>query len=164
MESFGRFVFAAAVLTAVLLSVEAHVCLISPPQRGSMQGLNKAGSDDCILTNGPCGGRMKMTPQQGVRLNANYTVTWQKNLDHYNQAMPGQFIVSIGGNDSSQQEFIQLHKQADDSQPSLTLYSFNVTMPKSVPYMVGVIQIQYVTDNPQAPAVFYQCSDVFLMS
>ncbi|KAJ8303503.1 hypothetical protein KUTeg_019899 [Tegillarca granosa] len=42
-------------ILCVLVAVSnAHVCLISPPQRGSMLGLNTAGADDCFLTTAPC--------------------------------------------------------------------------------------------------------------
>ncbi|XP_070534912.1 uncharacterized protein [Ptychodera flava] len=157
-----HFLFSLSIASLFFICVECHVCMISPPQRGSMQGLNTPGADDCILLTGPCGGRNSTgAPSQGVRLGSQYTVTFQKNLDHFNSTTPGKF--TIGMSDPTQQTFQQLSMVPDDSQPSLSLYSVNVTIP-GVVYTHGVIQVQYQTNNPAAPPVFYQCADVFLFA
>ncbi|XP_072029407.1 uncharacterized protein [Amphiura filiformis] len=139
----------------------AHMCLISPPQRGSMMGINKQGANDCVLTKMSCGGRMATSPSVGVRAGMNFTVTFQKNLDHWVKATPGYFSISMGTDDKG--TFKELARINDMGEPSLTLFSRNVTIPdNAIGMSVGVIQVTYVTKNPDAPAVFYQCSDVYV--
>ncbi|XP_035828738.1 uncharacterized protein LOC101858447 [Aplysia californica] len=142
-------------LAAMLCVCQAHLCLISPPQRGSMMNLNTKGSSDCILLKSPCGGREMR--EHGIALTAGerFAVTFQKNLDHFNANKPGYFSISIGHGNETMHE---LFHTADTSAPSLSLYSTNIT----IPHMEGptILQARYVTNNDQAPAVFYQCSDV----
>jgi len=146
-----------SLLASVLYTCHAHLCLISPPQRGSMTGLNAKGAADCLLTTGPCGGRDHPSPPVGLGEGEKFVMTWQKNLDHFNSAKPGYFAVSIG---NSTQNMTEIHRTADSSSfPSLSLISANVTIPRE---HTGhkILQVKYVTNNPSAPAVFYQCSDV----
>lgn len=44
-----------AVFAGVITITYGHLCLFSPPQRGTVDGINKAGSADCLLLTGPCG-------------------------------------------------------------------------------------------------------------
>ncbi|XP_064597760.1 uncharacterized protein LOC135464184 isoform X2 [Liolophura sinensis] len=145
---------------ALVAAASAHLCMISPPQRGSMSGLNTAGSSDCILLKAPCGGR----PQSGAGLSIpaerNFTVTIQKNLDHWLEASPGYFSVDIALPPFT--DFKQLVQIPDMGEPSLHLYSVNITVPGSMTNLDAVIRSQYVTNNPNAPSVFYQCADVFV--
>lgn len=134
----------------------AHMCLISPPQRGSMMGLNKAGSNDCILIKGPCGERPAEHHALEIEAGANFTVTFQKNLDHWLKKTPGYFNISVL---HGKVEML-LAQVPDKGEPSLTLYSRNVTMPKSPVNMPLILQATYVTMNHDAPPVFYQCSDI----
>merc|ERR1712012_234075 len=148
------------VLAVCVYTCTAHLCLISPPQRGSMEGLNKGGSDDCILLKPPCGGRDRPQHPIGLGAGENFTVTFQKNLDHFNASTPGYFSVSLlaleGRNHTVGHE---VYKTEDTSAPSLSLYSANITIPHEHRGHM-ILQAQYVTKNPKAPAVFYQCSDV----
>ncbi|XP_033109105.1 uncharacterized protein LOC117110491 isoform X3 [Anneissia japonica] len=141
--------------------VSAHICMLSPPQRGSMIGINKQGATDCILLDGPCGGRPPVSPPQyGAKSGGNYTLSFQKNLDHWTAATPGQFRVLFSSSDPM--DFKVLAKIADMGEPSLTIYTVNVTMPTRPPNTPVTIQVVYETNNPNAPPAFYQCSDVML--
>ncbi|XP_033753956.1 uncharacterized protein LOC117337207 [Pecten maximus] len=155
--------FLAAVTIAIVLEVcNAHMCMLSPPQRGSMIGINKAGANDCILTTARCGGRPAGHPVMGLKIGSNFTVTFQKNLDHYDKATPGAFHVSIGQERQGTQMKV-LTTVPDAGEPSLTLYSVNVTIPSDlVSRQIYVLQTSYVTNNKAAPAVFYQCADVIM--
>ncbi|XP_065897849.1 uncharacterized protein [Dysidea avara] len=139
---------------------EAHLCLFNPQQRGTMNGINAAGSNDCILLDGPCGGRKAMKPTVGIMAGVPYTVVFQKNLDHFNTADPGMFVVSVGENSASP-TFKQVGMVMDSGTPSLHVYTMNVTFPK-VMSDGAVVQVKYVTNNKQAPAVFYQCADIMM--
>nr|KAG5698608.1 hypothetical protein BaRGS_027119 [Batillaria attramentaria] len=86
----------------------------------------------------------------------NFTVVFQKNLDHFDSASPGYWSVSIGKESGTLKE---LFRTADTATPSLTVYSANITIPEQTGKNM-VIQTQYVTKNPKAPAAFYQCADV----
>ncbi|XP_071080989.1 uncharacterized protein [Haliotis cracherodii] len=146
-------------LFACVAVATAHICMISPPQRGSMLGINKAGADDCMLLKGPCGGR---APGPAVALTGgqNFTVTFQKNLDHWVKATPGYFSVMLGMGQATMKELVRI---PDMGQPSLSLYSVNVTIPMGMTGKGYFIQTQYMTKNPKAPPTFYQCGDVILM-
>lgn len=120
-------------------------------------GLNKNGSTDCILTEGPCGGR-RARPHPEVVLGAGETfaMTFQKNLDHFNSAKPGYFAISLGSENGTMEE---LYKTPDTATPALYLYTANVTMPLRL-NGTYVLQAKYITNNPKAPAAFYQCADI----
>ncbi|XP_070209571.1 uncharacterized protein [Littorina saxatilis] len=135
----------------------AHLCMLSPPQRSALNDINKAGSDSCILLDGPCG---KVTPSVSklfLQGGANLTVVFQKNLDHFNSVSPGYWSVSIG-DEANNGTFKELYRTADTSIPSLSLLTAVITVPEPVgtkgEHMV--LQTQYVTKNPKAPPVL-QC-------
>ncbi|XP_013418336.1 uncharacterized protein LOC106179310 [Lingula anatina] len=154
------------VFLAVVGVVACHLCLISPPQRGSMLGLNKAASPDCLRLTPPCGGVKPVEPNMMIRDGMNYTVTFQKNLDHYLNTSPGHFDIAIGTMAVSPNEndtIIDLVRIMDRGEPSLHLYTINVTIPRNEHgHKLRYIQVRYTTMNPSAPAVFYQCGDFFL--
>ncbi|XP_045172862.2 uncharacterized protein LOC123534610 [Mercenaria mercenaria] len=150
----------AAYFAAALGLASAHLCLIGPHQRGTMTGLNKKGSDDCILLKGPCGGRPSSTPLAILMSGKNTTVTFQKNLDHWVKASPGYFAVAIM-QESKQRimDYKEIARVPDMGEPSLTLYSVTGMVPSRISG-TAVLQVTYVTNNPDAPPVFYQCADV----
>ncbi|XP_033753957.1 uncharacterized protein LOC117337208 [Pecten maximus] len=152
-----------AVIAAVVLEVCcAHMCMISPPQRGSMLNLNKAGSSDCVLTTPRCGGRPRGMPVMGLRRGQNFTVSFQKNLDHYVAATPGSFTVSIGSERGGTKLNV-LANIPDAGEPSLTVYSVNVTIPMDLePRREYIMHSAYITNNPQAPPEFFQCADIMV--
>ncbi|XP_071941310.1 uncharacterized protein [Antedon mediterranea] len=148
------------ILCTIIGCITAHMCMLSPPQRGSLIGINNKAASDCGLEQGPCGGRNPMSPQYGAKSGGNYTVSFQKNLDHWTAATPGQFTVMMS--DSKTMDFKLLAKVADKGEPSLTVYSVNVTLPTRPPNTKVIMQVVYETNNPQAPPAFYQCSDMML--
>ncbi|KAL3858566.1 hypothetical protein ACJMK2_008885 [Sinanodonta woodiana] len=146
--------FHTVALLCLVAACSAHLCLLNPMQRGSESGINKAGATDCLLMTAPCGGRMKGT---GITLTGGqrYTVVFQKNLDHWTKATPGNFVISFGMESG---QLTSLATVPDHGEPSLTLYEQEVT----IPMMKGnfILQVTYNPNNPQAPAHFYQCADV----
>ncbi|PIK41605.1 hypothetical protein BSL78_21540 [Apostichopus japonicus] len=146
------------VFFALIACACAHLCLISPPQRGSMMGLNKAGSDDCFLVKPACGERPANSHRLQLEAGANFTVTFQKNLDHWLKKTPGHFLVSL----VDEKVETRLAMIPDKGEPNLTLYSKNVTMPSAPLHKPLTLQVIYVTMNHDAPPMFYQCSDIEL--
>jgi len=127
-----------------------------------MLGLNNKGSPDCILTKAPCGGReAPRTHRDGVGLTEgeNFTVTFQKNLDHFNTKTPGYFSISLGPHQGPMKE---VYKIADSAVPALTLFTTNITIPQQEKEGPMILQAQYITNNPAAPPAFYQCSDILV--
>ncbi|XP_054770633.2 uncharacterized protein LOC129278473 [Lytechinus pictus] len=156
-----KYLVFVTIFCAVVSIGTAHLCLLSPPQRGSMMGINKEASADCGLTSGPCGSRNASTGTTlAIKEGSKFTVTFQKNLDHYYASNPGYFKISVSFD--GEQTFKLLHSTKDTPDPSLTLYSMNVTMPFVPLDKPGTLQVAYVTQNPQAPKEFYQCSDIML--
>ncbi|KAL5015372.1 hypothetical protein ScPMuIL_009642 [Solemya velum] len=148
----------------------SHVCLLSPPQRGSMVGINKPGAPDCGLKNATCGGRAAEASTVILRYRLcrnsipayfkpgqNFTVIIQKNLDHFNMSMPGNFNISLL--DEKAMKYTRLGMIPDTSDPSLTLYSAIVKIPDGMAKQAYALQVVYNTMDP-APPLFYQCSDV----
>ncbi|KAL5493680.1 hypothetical protein EMCRGX_G014890 [Ephydatia muelleri] len=123
-----------------------------------MQGLNSPGAPDCIYLEAPCGNVAAETAHVYFSKGDNISVVFQKNLDHFYSQSPGQFIVSLAQLSDAPQ-FEKVLTIPDDKQPSLTLYTPNITLPSTLSGPV-VLQVVYVTNNPQAPASFYQCADI----
>ncbi|GFS20983.1 hypothetical protein ElyMa_005071000 [Elysia marginata] len=145
-------------MACIIAQAWTHLCLISPPQRGSMMGINKASAADCILLKEPCGGRDERGYPVALMPDERFVVTFQKNLDHFNKTKPGYFSLTLMEADRPKAEGKEILRMADTSDPSLTLYSANVTVPRMPGHLI--LQARYVTNNPQAPPVFYQCADV----
>lgn len=137
-------------------SCHAHLCLISPTQRGSLAGINKQGNDNCFQIKGPCGKLPASKDNVIIRPGQMLSVTFQKNLDHFLSTSPGNFTVAFGS--VADGNFQLLTTIPDKGEKSLTLYTAQV----KIPMVKGnyAIQVTYNTNNPAAPPQFYQCADV----
>ncbi|XP_059140758.1 uncharacterized protein LOC131928689 [Physella acuta] len=145
------------ILAALICICSGHLCLVSPAQRGTANGINAAGAQDCYLITPPCGGRAQnLTSTTGLLAGKNFVVTFQKNIDHFNSAAPGYFSVSLGADETSLKE---LTRVPDTSDPSLTLYSATIAVPRTPGNQV--LQVSYVTNK--TPPLFNQCSDVIIV-
>ncbi|KAL5015465.1 hypothetical protein ScPMuIL_009735 [Solemya velum] len=152
-------VFMCCVMCSVVVvpACWSHVCLLSPPQRGSMMGINKPGAPDCGLENATCGGRGAQANTVILRSGQNFTVIVQKNLNHFNMSNPGNFNISLL--DEKAMKYTHLAMIPDTSDPSLTLYSAMVKIPDGIAKQAYALQVVYNTMDP-SPPLFYQCSDV----
>jgi len=145
---------------AVLLFVSsalAHLCLFSPHQRGTMNGWQQEAADDCALTTGPCGGRPVGIPSVIAEGGSNFTFVFQKNLDHFYSANPGNFTLYWA--EHTDFSYIKIGSTPDTDAPSLTFYVIEAELPMK-PDRHGVVQVVYYTNNPEAPPAFYQCADM----
>ncbi|XP_062520838.1 uncharacterized protein LOC134195777 [Corticium candelabrum] len=143
---------------AIISLALSHLCLISPHQRSTMAGVNAAGANDCLRLKEDCGGEAPVTPTQGFLAGSKQNFTFQKNLNHYNAKAPGFFSLGIGM--AGEMKFEPLIKNIPDTNSSsLSLYTVEVMLPKK-PMAHAVIQVVYMTNNPNAPKAFYQCADI----
>lgn len=140
---------------AVLALSAAHLCMFNPQQRSSLSDSNNPGSNDCIFLKGPCGGQLPGTATTTWRSGQNVTIILQKNLDHWNQASPGYFAVNLMQGTMVK----EIARTPDTSAKSLTVYLLNGMVPTGATGRM-IVQAVYMTNNPQAPAAFYQCADV----
>lgn len=153
----GTIMLSFAVFAGVITITYGHLCLFSPPQRGTVDGINKAGSADCLLLTGPCGGRARGSMVTKVTAGQKLRVTFQKNLDHWDHT-PGDFKIKIGEETGHLQTLSTIR---DNGEPSLYVYSTEVTVPNGLSAQ-SILQVTYETKNSAAPAVFYQCSDLMV--
>ncbi|VDI08444.1 Hypothetical predicted protein [Mytilus galloprovincialis] len=150
------------VVGSLVAACSAHLCLLSPPQRGTMMGINKAGANDCGLTASPCGGRMAGMNPTYFKTGENVTVVIQKNLDHYSKPTPGNFKVNLMMDNAS--TATATATIMDMGEPSLSIYSTSMMIPQTASKGKYMIQVVYNTMNPDTgvPPQFYQCTDVML--
>jgi len=133
--------------------------MLEPFQRGTADNINTPGAPDCDLwRGGMCGGRPAEQPKVVLEPGSNYTVVFQKNLDHYNSTGTGEFriIYETLGHTGS---FRILKRITDTPTPSLYLYTEEITLPR-LEVQHAVIGVQYVV--PWFDATFYQCADISL--
>ncbi|XP_070209560.1 uncharacterized protein [Littorina saxatilis] len=139
------------VLLACVSACVAHLCMLSPPQRSPLTGINKPGSRSCFMLGAPCGKQAPNINKLYLSAGENFTVVFQKNLNHFYAANPNNRTLT------------ELYRTADTSDPSLTIMTANIMVPRPVVEQPFVIQTQYVSNNPTEPPAFYQCADVVIM-
>ena len=83
-------------------------------------------------------------------------------MNHWNASYPGNFTVSIATSDTS--AFLILATLPNNDDPNLTYYNVTFVVPSTVPTGHAVVQTVYYANNPSAPAAFYQCADVYVIS
>merc|ERR1719245_1551956 len=151
------FVAAIALLSSTAFG---HMCLLSPYQRPGMVNsteLSTPGAAECGRTTGPCGG-VSNGILNALIMSETSTIVLEKNLDHFNKDKAGNFTVSLW---SDKGEFIRtLGSVMDDARPSGSIYQVPVPVPHEGGESKFIIQAVYYTNNPNAPAAFYQCADV----
>ena len=81
-------------------------------------------------------------------------MTWQKNVNHFNSANPGNFTV-LYEDTANSSEPVALLVVPDDNSPSLTLYTFDVVIPLQITSS-ATISLAYISNT--APT-YYSCSD-----
>ncbi|XP_033640214.1 uncharacterized protein LOC117300637 [Asterias rubens] len=153
-----------AIFCLLIASSSAHICLLNPNQRGSLEGLNKEEADVCGYVTEPCGGQDQEKPLIGIRKGSDYTVVFQKNKSHFTTysngtSTKGYFEIGFW----TKQQCKVLLRIPDTDTPSLYIYEATVTMPDGPVGLPAILQVTYATDNPDAPPKFYQCSDVKLI-
>ena len=159
MKSIIVCIFAIVFIVSL---ASAHMCLISPPQRGAMNGINTINAQDCNWVAAPCGGIPAQSPYAAFIRGTNFTITWQKNQNHWYSNNPGTFNISWA--DATDPEtFIPIYSFVDDNSPPLTLYTYELDVANEIPEdsKGGILSMAYYT--PGIPVNFYQCADVVVL-
>jgi len=119
-------------------SVSAHVCLMSPPQRGGLVGSNKVASNTCYQTMGPCGNTTQGPSSVTYKRGQTVEIVINKNLDHFQPAAPGNFTVTpyFYG-----EEYPLLALLPDTDAPSLSLYNVSFTIPTDISSGIWTLQV-----------------------
>lgn len=138
----------------------AHMCLLYPKQRGTLNGYDRSGSSDCGLQTPDCGGRRKSSNNMAAfTRGSNHTVMIQKNIDHH----PGSFEIVLMNQPESSLYITRLASIPDTNEPSLAVYYVNVQIPSNVP--IGVTSeyiLQVVYNTNAASQKYYECADILI--
>eukprot|EP00052_Salpingoeca_macrocollata_P031233 m.322274 g.322274 ORF g.322274 m.322274 type:complete len:542 (+) comp26676_c0_seq1:124-1749(+) len=162
----------ARLLCLVLLAAataRAHICLISPQQRGPYFNASQAGDPGCFRHEVPCGGQYPPNPAPFPSFTAGgqMTVKLQQNLNHYEVGFPGYIDVgySTKTNPTSDDDFVVLavvadtnwHQQSHQQNYTLTFAAPNVECAHCV------MRVRYNAHKP-GETTFRQCSDFALVA
>lgn len=160
----GALLALAMALCLHLQVAHGHMCLMSPHQRGTMD-LSQAGSNDCFLLSGPCGGRNYTTGSSiyNMKSGSSVLIRWQQNFNHYQNGNVGYFDISYaeGPSPSSERDFHLLGFASDynaHSEAAVTNMSLAITVPAEL-CKHCILRMRYVSNKP-GEVPFYQCSDV----
>jgi len=138
----------------------AHVCLVTPAQRGGAMDLFTAADPRCKLLDGPCGGfNPEFPPMISYHAGENITLVFQKNFNHYRPGVGSEFVVSFSPNSEPNLNLTVLMTIPDTSAPDLSIYSSYLVMPPLFAQR-GVLQVKY---DPKNGDVFYACADVLVL-
>ena len=175
-----------------LAAASAHICLLSPIQRGGVQGSVTAGADVCgnvAVAGGPCGNTVAGPPVAFFFEGMTHHVAMLKNLDHCECCILGKKhclrLRDLGcwltpppsppavnkanpGNFSvslldNKGMSTPIAVIPDTDAPSQTIYNAQFTLPVSLPSGMYVIKAAYNTDSIAHPQ-FVQCSDIEIRS
>jgi len=160
---FLLLVVVTLLVAACLFGVaSAHLCLLSPYQRGAACDVNVevnacCGLGEVLGHHAPCGDMPVGNPVAELYAGQNYSLVFQKNENHFYASNPGSFSVNYwqGG------EPTLLATIPDTNTPWSYVYTLDVSMPSTSG--LGWLQVVYATNNPAVKNTnFYQCSDIVL--
>ncbi|XP_050392959.2 uncharacterized protein LOC126811409 [Patella vulgata] len=154
-----------AVLFLFLGTASAHICLISPQQRGQID-ISTSGSRTCFKHGFPCGGDSPAAPQFILEAGQPAFIKWQQNYNHYEVGFPGYMDISYGPVNSTQESQWTVLAVVSDkyvfSQDYQENYTAIVTIPNT-PCDHCVLRVRY-NAHKAGEDTFYQCSDVHVSS
>jgi len=147
----------ALVLLACVAGSFGHLCLLSPHQRGNASDLTKVGSHDCYGIHSPCNNRSQQASQP-LKTNANVSIVFQKNQNHYWATEPGMFEINYQADGST--DWVNLKTIPDTNTPSGTMYTIDLFL-NFKPAAHAILQAVYIAHGPVPH--FYSCADVAFM-
>lgn len=150
--------------TALLLlgqAVTAHICLLSPTQRGGLPNLGALtpGDDHCFHP-GSCGGKPGAISATLNGLSGT-TVLLEQNLNHYNPGWPGVMDVALGPTDDGPWTTLA---SLPDFYAHLQAKQTNFSMPVFIPVSsckACVLRVRYMPNKP-TEVPFWVCCVVLL--
>ncbi|XP_033641584.1 uncharacterized protein LOC117301664 [Asterias rubens] len=142
----------------------AHICIISPRQRGPFD-ISHPASSTCIRHGAPCGGMPPETPTVKYIGGTTILVKFQQNLNHYEIGYPGYMDVALANNTSDDAHFdiVAVFGDMDEHAQS---HQRNYTLPLTLPDIDCphcVLRTRYIAHKP-GETPFLQCSDITIQS
>ena len=137
--------------------------MFSPLQRGGVAGAGTNAAPACLQVTAPCGTVPAGAPTGAFVRESRSIVQLQKNQGHEvgGGAYPGNFSVSLWG--AGDKTGHLLAERMNDERPSLSFYELEVFIRNETAPGQYILQAQYNTANPAAPATFFQCADVTVL-
>jgi hypothetical protein len=121
-----------------------HIRLKSPVPRTNEDGLKVA----------PCGGAVRTTTPTILTSGQTLQVSWEETINH-----PGYYTIEFSpGNDVGFEELALLMDQQNGA--GIHQYSVPVTIPSVVCDACTLRLIQYMTEDPSNPRLYYSCADI----
>jgi hypothetical protein len=162
-----RSLLAVLALALAGVSCRAHICLLSPSQRGGKvppSGYPLMPGDPLCFTREPCKRDDRAPLTATYKAGEPLTVSVQQNLNHYFAARPGFIDVAIGGRVIATVGDYPAHEMVTQTNFSLDVQHIPEVKECSDRC---VMQVRYVSYNPDevdpknnTDAIFYACADV----
>ncbi|XP_064597787.1 uncharacterized protein LOC135464212 [Liolophura sinensis] len=147
-----------ALLLCMVGLSHTHHCLLSPPQRTPLVGINKMMAPACYQNTAPCGNTTASTPNLEVRAGGITRVVFEKNMAHFNKDNPGYYTISIGKEDGS---LTELKRFTDPGDPAIFIYSVDVTIPATLDASQNyILQVKHTKNTGTGSPYLYQCADI----
>lgn len=164
----------AAAMTLLACLASAHICFISPVQRGPVS-IAWPGESACYRRTPYCSGIAVGPPLTKYVAGSQAQIAFQQNLNHFYPPKPGFLDIALSYNvlNPSEQDFELLGRVADSAAYDMvwqTNFSVSVTFPPQ-PCDHCILRLRYVLYNPlevdptnNTDAIFYNCADIALVA
>jgi hypothetical protein len=116
--------FRSALLLVLPSIIYGHICMMSPPQRGSLN-VATPGENACYLKVGPCGEIPSAAPVTTLEGGKVFNVQFQQNLNHFYIENPGKLTADIAYvADPAESDFVELGSVNDYNAVRFRLFPF----------------------------------------
>lgn len=150
----SRVLFASALLAPLIIVFAAE------PARGHTRFIFPVPRVAAALKVGPCGNVARGDNPLVVEAGTDLDVVWEEYIDH-----PGYYEIWFSpANDEDFELLLGDIPDLPRSPEGSNVYTATVSLP-DVPCEAGTLQvIQYMTENPQSPSLYFSCADVRLVA
>lgn len=113
-------------------------------------------SNNAGIKTGPCGGLARSLQPRIQRPGATITIRWEETIDH-----PGRYEFYFSANNDQNFQLLKTVVDNQDGAGGLPhQYSTDLTLPNVLCQNCTIQMIQVMTENPQAPSLYYSCADI----
>ncbi|PIK44275.1 hypothetical protein BSL78_18865 [Apostichopus japonicus] len=140
----------------------AHLCIISPVQRGSIN-IQQAGDSSCFRHQSPCGGQPAEDPKVSLIGGKTTFIKFQQNFNHYEVGYPGYMDIALSTSPDATtfSTLVVIGDRYEHAQWNQQNYTIPVVIP-NIKCSHCVLRMRYVSNKP-GEEIFYQCSDVTIL-